>query len=145
MPYANNKGADQPAHPHSLISTFVVCCLDSIISLASIFANSWLAFCSWAGRFESYLVANPQRQVFSWCGPYCIRSDFYPGVPNLSLRDCRSWNDFYNSFFPVADSSLAVVSNRRRYVHLVMINCLGGLRLPRNSFELDNWQCSTWP
>ena len=24
LPYANNKGADQPAHPHSLISAFVV-------------------------------------------------------------------------------------------------------------------------
>ena len=35
MPYANNKGTDQPAHPHSLISTFVVRCLDSIISLVS--------------------------------------------------------------------------------------------------------------
>ena len=34
--YANNKGADQPAHPRSLISAFVVCCLDSIISLDSI-------------------------------------------------------------------------------------------------------------
>ena len=31
MPYANNKGADQPAHPRSLISTFDVRCLDSII------------------------------------------------------------------------------------------------------------------
>ena len=29
MPYANNKGTDQPAHPHSLISAFVVRCLDS--------------------------------------------------------------------------------------------------------------------
>ena len=36
MPYANNKGADQPEHPRSLISTFVVRCLDSIISLVSI-------------------------------------------------------------------------------------------------------------
>ena len=36
MPYANNKGADQPAHPLSLISTIVVCCLDSIIPLVSI-------------------------------------------------------------------------------------------------------------
>ena len=26
MPYANNKGADQPAHPRSLISAFVVRC-----------------------------------------------------------------------------------------------------------------------
>ena len=36
MSYANNKGADQPAHPHSPISAFVVRCLDSIISLDSI-------------------------------------------------------------------------------------------------------------
>ena len=36
MIYANNKGADQPAHLRNLISTFVVCCLDSLISLVSI-------------------------------------------------------------------------------------------------------------
>ena len=36
MSYANIKGADQPAHPRSLISAFVVRCLDSIISLDSI-------------------------------------------------------------------------------------------------------------
>ena len=36
MSYANNKGADQPAHPRSLISAFVVRCLDSIIYLDSI-------------------------------------------------------------------------------------------------------------
>ena len=36
MAYANNKGTDQPAHPRSLISTFVVRCLDSRISLDSI-------------------------------------------------------------------------------------------------------------
>ena len=36
MSYANNKGADQPAHPRSLISALVVRCLDSIISLDSI-------------------------------------------------------------------------------------------------------------
>ena len=36
MPYANNKGADQPAHPRSLISGFVIRCLDSIIPLVSI-------------------------------------------------------------------------------------------------------------
>ena len=36
MPYANNKGADQPAHSHSLISAFVVRCLDSMIPLVSI-------------------------------------------------------------------------------------------------------------
>ena len=36
MPYANNKGADQPAHPRSLISTFVAPSLDSIIPAVSI-------------------------------------------------------------------------------------------------------------
>ena len=36
MPYANNKGTEQPAHPHSPISAFVVHCLDSIIPLVSI-------------------------------------------------------------------------------------------------------------
>ena len=29
--FANNKGADQPAHPRSLISAFVIRCLESII------------------------------------------------------------------------------------------------------------------
>ena len=56
-PYANNKDADQPAHPCSLISTFVVRCLDSKISL--VFMNL-ASFFSWADHFESYLVANPE-------------------------------------------------------------------------------------
>ena len=66
MPFANNKGADQPAHSHSLISAFVVRCLDRILSLVSIlnFAISWFSLASvlisWAGRFESYLVENPK-------------------------------------------------------------------------------------
>ena len=34
--YANNKGADQPAHPRSLISTFVIRCLDSMICILAI-------------------------------------------------------------------------------------------------------------
>ena len=36
MAYANNKDTDQPAHPRSLISAFIVHCIDSIISLVSI-------------------------------------------------------------------------------------------------------------
>ena len=36
MPYENNKGADQPAHPRSLISTFIVRCLDSMICILAI-------------------------------------------------------------------------------------------------------------
>ena len=36
IPNANNKGADQPAHPRSLISTFVVHCLDSMICILAL-------------------------------------------------------------------------------------------------------------
>ena len=32
----NNKSADQPVHPRSLISAFVIRCLDNIIPLVSI-------------------------------------------------------------------------------------------------------------
>ena len=36
MSYANNKGADQTAHLRSLISDFVVRCLESVMSLVSV-------------------------------------------------------------------------------------------------------------
>ena len=50
MSYANNKGADQPAHPRRLISAFVVRCLDSIVSLDSIAEISRLQLASVAGQ-----------------------------------------------------------------------------------------------
>ena len=46
MSYANNKGADQPAHPRSLISTFVIRCLDRVISLDSVAEISRLQLAS---------------------------------------------------------------------------------------------------
>ena len=45
-PYVNNKGADQPAHPRSLISAFVVRSLVSIIPLVSIYEISSLYLAS---------------------------------------------------------------------------------------------------
>ena len=48
--FANNKGADQPAHPRSLISAFVVRCLDRIISLDSIAEISRLQLASVAAQ-----------------------------------------------------------------------------------------------
>ena len=71
MPYANNKGANQPALLCSLISTFVVRCLDSMIYILTCFIQSFkilASFFTWAGWFESYQVENPQRHVFTWCG-----------------------------------------------------------------------------
>ena len=58
MPYANNKGADQPVHFRNLIRAFsVVRCLDSIIPLVSIGDIRSLYLAGW---FESTLVANPE-------------------------------------------------------------------------------------
>ena len=58
MLYANNKGADQPAYPRSLISAFVVRCLDSVMSLVYVTKISSLMLASvlsrpvwvWPGR-----------------------------------------------------------------------------------------------
>ena len=50
LTYANNKGEDQPAHQRSLISNFVVSCLDSIIPLVSISAISSLHLASVAAQ-----------------------------------------------------------------------------------------------
>ena len=62
MPYANNEGADQPAHPHSLISAFIVHCLDSIIPLVSKSEISSLYLASVAAQagLSLTLVANPE-------------------------------------------------------------------------------------
>ena len=50
MLYVNNKGADQPAHPRSLISAFVVRYLDNIIPLVSISEISSLYLASVAAQ-----------------------------------------------------------------------------------------------
>ena len=50
MSYAINKGADQPAHPRSLISAFVVRCLDNVTSLDSIAEISRLLLASVAAQ-----------------------------------------------------------------------------------------------
>ena len=71
LPYANNKGADQPAHPCSLISSLRI---RTVWSAPLVFA-AWIvqylyllypkfktlpSFWSWAARFESQLVGNPE-------------------------------------------------------------------------------------
>ena len=50
MSYANNKGADQPAHPRSLISAFVVRCLDNGMPLVSATKISSLMLASVAAQ-----------------------------------------------------------------------------------------------
>ena len=57
MPYANNKDTDKPAHPRSLISPFVVCCLDSIICVLAI---------SKVSRFQLASVAEQAGLNLTW-------------------------------------------------------------------------------
>ena len=56
MPYANNKGTDLPIYAVWSASTFIVHCLDSIISVVSIFAISWLSLASVAEQAGLYLT-----------------------------------------------------------------------------------------
>ena len=62
----NNKGADKPAHPRSLISAFDGRCLDGILITVLAKSKNWrlVIFYRWAGRFESYLVGNPRGRFF---------------------------------------------------------------------------------
>ena len=103
MPYAKNKGADQPAHPRSLVSTFVVRCLDSIIPLVSMseISSLYLSRPVWGNRGRK-----PRRQVFSWRGWHltCKHRQISPlFLPQISIgnfsncgckRDHRTVDNF---------------------------------------------------
>ena len=104
MSYANNKGTDQPAHPHSLISTFVVRCLDSIISLDSTAKISRLAsFHGCSGRFVSGLVRNPRRHIL-----FCRGSIIYE---YFQYHFCfLSQHLFYSLYFRFVGQNIESVS-----------------------------------
>ena len=65
--YANNKGADQPARPRSLISAFVVRCLDSVMSLVSVTKFSSLMLASVAEQASLSLTwSETPEDTFSY-------------------------------------------------------------------------------
>ena len=74
-------------HLRSLISTFIVRCWDSLIHIFALskFSRLLASFCSWAGRFESYLVANPRKICFLVTRLSC----------NTSQHSCLATSDFY--------------------------------------------------
>ena len=61
-PYANNKGADQPAHSRSLISTFVVRYLDSIIPIQMNLLNIKFQDSSWSLWLSRLVCVLPGRK-----------------------------------------------------------------------------------
>ena len=69
--------------------------------------------------------------------PISIFRMFYCIVkPNCSIPP-ESWVRYLvgsvTFVSPFTDSRRAVVNYWQRYMHLVLVNCLGGLSLPRNS------------
>ena len=97
MSYASNKGADQPALPRSLISAFVVRCLDSIISLNFCSRNlkTPASLCGRAGRPVSGPAGNPPKTRFVMSRFMCIcvfqASQPHPGTypdPKHSTVNC---------------------------------------------------------
>ena len=88
LTYANNKGADQPAHPRSLISAFIVRCLDSIFPLVSMSKISSLYLASvavhrsvwsesslcaqWVAKDPSFLHADSEDSDQTWWMPRLI-------------------------------------------------------------------------
>ena len=57
MPYANKKGANQPAHPCNLISTIVIRCFDSMICILAL---------SKVSRFQLVSVADQAGLNLTW-------------------------------------------------------------------------------
>ena len=100
MPYANNKGADQPAHLRSLISTFVVRCLDSMICILAISKVSRYQLASVAEQaglnltwlkipkdmFSRDVAHIKNFMLSSWCLYFCL-SLLYP----LSYKAFSLW------------------------------------------------------
>ena len=87
--YANNKGADQPAHPRSLISTFVVRCLDSIMPLVSIFEISSLCLTSVAAQAGLCLTWS-QTPKTGFLVTWLIRTVFHFWTKNERRKSDRS-------------------------------------------------------
>ena len=63
------------------------------------------SLCRWAGRFESYKVAQLRRQIFSWRGTNELRHEntwlrgLRPGKTQTSLRSHRSWVEAWNFWY----------------------------------------------
>ena len=64
IPYANNKGADQPC-----------CSLPTQNDTSSLYIRNFkilAGLCSWAGQFVSCLVGDSRRHIFSCRGSYVV-------------------------------------------------------------------------
>ena len=101
--FANNKGADQPVHTHSLISPFIICVLESVVSRLAWSKNfNFLAsLCSWADWFESHFVRNPKGR---FCHDEAHIYIWVSQIPFNNLHACYNFllsvDNLYKQFGP---------------------------------------------
>ena len=104
MPYANNKGADQPAHPRSLISTIIIRRLDSSTPLVVIFEIWRLQLASVAEQSGLNLTWSkiPEDTFFAWCGSLMMWIQRrHRSACTSTIKWATSWE---NLFIPYANS-----------------------------------------
>ena len=103
MPYANNKGADQPAHPRSLISAIVVRYLDSIIPLVCKSEISSLYLASVAAQAGLCLIwSQTPKTGFLVTRLKCVWSCFFLTYSFMIQKEAIKyvWNS-QNVFFSI--------------------------------------------
>ena len=112
MSYANNKGAEQPAHLRSLISPFVVCCLDSLISLISISEISSLHLASVAEQTGLSLTRSktPKTDFLVTRLKWLLEHNAHAIFPPARYRSC-----------PINHGSCVRQPQRRKTRHFVNI------------------------
>ena len=94
MSYANNKGADQPAHPRSLISALIVRCLNSVMSLVSVTTISSLMLAS---------IAEEASLSLTWSETH----DEAQVIPSVRIPD-----DNFKSLGPIPSNPVALDVSR---------------------------------
>ena len=101
MSYANNKGAEQPAHSRSLISAFVVRCLASVMSLVSVTKISSLILASIAEQASLCLTwSETPEDTFSYDEAHIYRADAYSSAQNINILCSKPfWLNMCQSFW----------------------------------------------
>ena len=84
--FANNKGADQPTHPRSLVSDFVNRLLENIISRLTTIEISFFSLALLLSScFESHFVGNPEDR-FSLVAPLSTHWKYHYMPLQMSIQ-----------------------------------------------------------
>ena len=140
LPYANNKGADHPAHPRSLISTFFVRFLDSIIPPVSISEISSLYLASMAAQAGWSLTWSETQKtgfLMMWlkCNAWGSLAMVWQGLYGLRQTNwvLIAYESSEGSGEPAYPCSLARTSAARSYRHWVKRNLQTESQIPSPS------------